>query len=194
MKEGVTSTNSSQMYLFIWLGDVTRCSFDVKMWWLRFLFTIPYRFLDVDCGSNSSTNGNNSSGEQGPEEDMAEPNNNSLFQENLEHRTMTGTSSISIQDIWHMLCLGKSAHCCSLLTISGILSTFFVRIQISEIRNVSYQYDAKICQNRKLTQSNYFLNIYICLPPQHWIPWGAALKLGVHRGPCSGLSAWGNWK
>ncbi|PNF32882.1 hypothetical protein B7P43_G01834 [Cryptotermes secundus] len=59
----------------------------------------PYTFLDVDCGSNSSTNGNNSSGEQGPEEDMAEPNNNSLFQENLEHRTMTGTSSISIQDI-----------------------------------------------------------------------------------------------
>jgi hypothetical protein len=66
---------------------------------LRFLFTILYRFLDVDCGSNASTNGNNSSGEQGPEEDMAEPNNNSLFQENLEHRTLSGTSSIPIQDI-----------------------------------------------------------------------------------------------
>lgn len=121
---------------------------------------------------------------------MAEPNNNSLFQENLEHRTMTGTSSISIQDIWHMLCLGKSACCCSRLTISGILSTFFVRIQISEIRNVSYQYDAKICQNRKLTQSNYFLNIYISLPPQHWIPWGIALRWGCAVELLVVLSTW----
>ncbi|CAG2058679.1 unnamed protein product, partial [Timema podura] len=44
------------------------------------------RFLDVECGSNASTNENISGGEQGGEEDM-EPNNNSLFQENLEHRT-----------------------------------------------------------------------------------------------------------
>nr|CAD7439431.1 unnamed protein product [Timema bartmani] len=46
----------------------------------------PYTFLDVECGSNASTNENISGGEQGGEEDM-EPNNNSLFQENLEHRT-----------------------------------------------------------------------------------------------------------
>ncbi|GFG33554.1 hypothetical protein Cfor_12307 [Coptotermes formosanus] len=55
----------------------------------------PYTFLDVDCGSNS----NNSSGEQGPEEDMVEPNNNSLFQENLEHRTLTETASIPLHDM-----------------------------------------------------------------------------------------------
>jgi len=53
------------------------------------------RFLDVECGSNS----NNSSGEQGPEEDMVEPNNNSLFQENLEHRTLSETSSIPLRDM-----------------------------------------------------------------------------------------------
>nr|CAD7463679.1 unnamed protein product [Timema tahoe] len=47
---------------------------------------IHRRFLDVECGSNASTNENISGGEQGGEEDM-EPNNNSLFQENLEHRT-----------------------------------------------------------------------------------------------------------
>jgi hypothetical protein len=57
------------------------------------------RFLDVDCGSNSSTNGNNSSGEQGPEEDVVEPNNNSVFQENLEHRTVTDPSTVLIQDM-----------------------------------------------------------------------------------------------
>jgi hypothetical protein len=66
---------------------------------ITFLFTILSRFLDADCGSNSSTNDNNSSGEQGPEEDMVEPNNNSLFQENLEHRTLTGASGIPIQDM-----------------------------------------------------------------------------------------------
>ncbi|XP_069690884.1 protein dimmed-like [Periplaneta americana] len=59
----------------------------------------PYTFLDVDCGSNASTNGNNSGGEQGPEEDMMEPNNNSLYQENLEHRTLTGTSTPSTSSI-----------------------------------------------------------------------------------------------
>ncbi|XP_021913172.1 protein dimmed-like [Zootermopsis nevadensis] len=59
----------------------------------------PYTFLDVDCGSNSSTNDNNSSGEQGPEEDVVEPNNNSVFQENLEHRTLTGTPSVPIEDM-----------------------------------------------------------------------------------------------
>lgn len=94
-----------------------------KRWWL---YVILSRFLDVDCGSNS----NNSSGEQGPEEDMVEPNNNSLFQENLEHRTLTETASIPLHDMWRMPCLGKSASCCHLSTTSGILSTLFVRIQI----------------------------------------------------------------
>ncbi|XP_034248131.1 protein dimmed-like [Thrips palmi] len=40
----------------------------------------PYTFLDVDC----ETNGSGSGTEQGPEADDMEPNNNSLFQENLQ--------------------------------------------------------------------------------------------------------------
>ena len=67
------------------------CPFDMK----DDDYIIVSRFLDVDCGSNS----NNSSGEQGPEEDMVEPNNNSLFQENLEHRTLSETSSIPLHDM-----------------------------------------------------------------------------------------------
>ncbi|XP_067005133.1 protein dimmed [Anabrus simplex] len=44
----------------------------------------PYTFLDVECGSNDSSNGNNSGGEPAADEDL-EPNNNSLYQENLEN-------------------------------------------------------------------------------------------------------------
>lgn len=40
----------------------------------------PYTFLDVDC----ETNGSGSGTEQDPETNDMEPNNNSLFQENLE--------------------------------------------------------------------------------------------------------------
>ncbi|XP_063235118.1 protein dimmed-like isoform X2 [Bacillus rossius redtenbacheri] len=52
----------------------------------------PYTFLDVDCGSNASSSGNLSGGEQGAEEDL-EPNNNNLYQENLERRTLAASSS-----------------------------------------------------------------------------------------------------
>lgn len=48
----------------------------------------PYTFLDVDCETNGSGSGN----EQGPETDDMEPNNNSLFQENLQ---MGNPSSIT---------------------------------------------------------------------------------------------------
>jgi hypothetical protein len=107
---------------------------------------------------------------------------------------LTGISSIPIQDIWRMLCLGKSAHCCNLLFISGILSTTFLRIQFSEICNLSYQYDSKVCQNRKLIQSvKLFVEYLYLFIPQHWIPWGLILRLGMHSGACSGLSAWRNW-
>jgi hypothetical protein len=59
-----------------------------------------------------------------------EPNNNSLFQENLEHRTLSETSSIPLHDMWRTLCLGKSASYFRLSNTSGILSTLIVRILI----------------------------------------------------------------
>ncbi|KAK3931126.1 Protein dimmed [Frankliniella fusca] len=49
----------------------------------------PYTFLDVDCETNGSGSGN----EQGPETDDLEPNNNSLFQENLQLGNPSGITS-----------------------------------------------------------------------------------------------------
>lgn len=49
----------------------------------------PYTFLDVDCETNASEEG----AEQSPQTDDLEPNNNSLFQENLQLGNSSGITS-----------------------------------------------------------------------------------------------------